>query len=468
MKNKEYKMVLQNILQLLDEGVHVVDAEGNSIIYNKAMAQLEKMERNDVLRKPFAEIFKNLKAEDSTLLQALQNQKSTWKQEQTYLNKDGKEITTVNITVPVMDGDKVVAAVEIAKNITDMQRMSDTILELRKEIDDPKKSKIKKIKKYNFSNLYGENKEFINTLNLAKKAAQSTASCIIYGETGTGKELIAQSIHFDSERRNRTFLAQNCAAVPGSLLEGILFGTSKGGFTGAVDRPGLFEQADEGTLLLDEINSMPLELQGKLLRVLQENYIRRVGGTKDIPLDVRIIATINEPAEALLASGRLRRDLFYRIAVIQLHIPPLRERRDDIVMLAEKFIDKYDKKYDKQVWLLSDAAKQKLLSYDYPGNVRELENIIMAAMSMMDAHEHVLTDTDLIINRRKALPAQDVFTLGEGGLDEYLGKIEKEMIENALVTSGGNISHAAENLKIKRQTLQHKIKRYKQAQNNLL
>ena len=467
MKNKEYKMVLQNILQLLDEGVHVVDAEGNSIIYNKAMAQLEKMERNDVLRKPFAEIFKNLKAEDSTLLQALQNQKSTWKQEQTYLNKDGKEITTVNITVPVMDEDRVVAAVEIAKNITDIQRMSDTILDLRKEIDDPKKSKIKKIKKYNFSNLYGENKEFINTINLAKKAAQSSASCVIYGETGTGKELIAQSIHFDSERRNNTFLAQNCAAVPGSLLEGILFGTSKGGFTGAVDRAGLFEQADEGTLLLDEINSMPHELQGKLLRVLQENYIRRVGGTKDIPVDVRIIATINEPAEELLASGKMRRDLFYRIAVIQLHVPPLRERKDDIVMLAEKFIDKYNKKYDKQIWLLSDAAKQKLLLYDYPGNVRELENIIMAAMSMMDPQEHVLHDNDLIINRRKALPAQDVFTLGEGGLDEYLAKIEKEMIENALVTSGGNISHAADNLRIKRQTLQHKIKKYREMQNNL-
>lgn len=215
MKNKEYRMVLQNILQLLDEGVHVVDAEGNSVIYNKAMAQLEKMERNDVLRKPFAEIFKNLKAEDSTLLQALQNQKSTWKQEQTYLNKDGREITTINITVPVMDGDNVVAAVEIAKNITEIQQMSDTIIELRKEIDDPKKSKIKKIRKYNFSNLYGESKEFVRTVNLAKKAAKSSASCIIYGETGTGKELIAQSIHFDSERRNSTFLGQNCAAVPG-------------------------------------------------------------------------------------------------------------------------------------------------------------------------------------------------------------------------------------------------------------
>jgi arginine utilization regulatory protein len=461
MKSREYQMILQIILQLLDEGVHVVDPEGNSVIYNKAMAQLEKMDRKDVIKKPFTEVFKNLKTENSTLLQALEFKKSTWKQEQTYLNKDGKEITTINTTVPVLDGEKVVAAVEIAKNITDIQRMSDTILELRKEIDDPKKSKQKRIKKYNFSNLYGENKVFQETIQLAKKAALSSASCIIYGETGTGKELIAQSIHFDSNRRDKPFLAQNCAAVPGSLLEGILFGTSKGGFTGAVDRAGLFEQADEGTLLLDEINSMPLELQGKLLRVLQENYTRRVGGTKDIPLDVRIIATINEPAEELLASGILRRDLFYRIAVIQIHIPPLRERKDDIVLLAEKFMDKYNRKFEKQVWMLSDAAKEKLLSYDYPGNVRELENIIMSAMSLMSQEEHVLRDEDLIINRRKTLPAQDVFTLGEGGLDQYLGRIEREMIENALVTNGGNISRAAESLRIKRQTLQHKIRKYR-------
>ena len=461
MKNREYQMILQMILQLLDEGVHVVDPDGNSVVYNRAMAQLEKMDRKDVLRKPFAEVFKNLKAENSTLLQALEHQRSTWKQEQTYLNKDGKEITTINTTVPVMDGDNVVAAVEIAKNITDIQRMSDTILELRKEIDDPRKSKEKRIKKYNFSNLYGENKEFLSTVQLAKKAASSLASCIIYGETGTGKELIAQSMHFDSNRKNKPFLAQNCAAVPGSLLEGILFGTSKGGFTGAVDRAGLFEQSDEGTLLLDEINSMPYELQGKLLRVLQENYIRRVGGTVDIPLDVRIIATINEPAEELLTSGRLRRDLFYRIAVIQINIPPLRERKDDIVLLAEKFTEKYNNKLEKQVWMLSDPAKEKLISYDYPGNVRELENIIMSAMSMMDASEHVLHADDLIINRRKTLPAQDVFSLGVGGLDEYVGRIEREMIENALVTNGGNISRAADSLKIKRQTLQHKIKKYK-------
>lgn len=463
MKNRDYITCMKAVLQLLDEGVHVVDKEGNSIVYNRSMAQLEKMESKDVLRKPFAKVFKNLTTENSTLLRALETGRGTWKKEQTYMNKDGKQITTMNTTIPVIDDGEIIAAVEIAKNITDIQQMTSTIIELRKEIDTPKKDREKRIRKYNFSDLYGENRAFLKTIDLAKRVAETSASCMIYGETGTGKELIAQSIHYASDRADKPFLAQNCAAVPANLLEGLLFGTSKGGFTGAVDRPGLFEQADEGTLLLDEINSMPMELQGKLLRVLQENYIRRVGGTKDIPVDVRIIATINEPAEDLIAENRLRKDLFYRIAVLQLNIPPLRERRDDIVRLAEKFMAKYDEKYGKQAWMISEDAKEKLLSYDYPGNVRELENIMMSAVAMLPAESHVIEEDDLVINRRKSLPAQEVFTLGEGGLEEYLAKIEREMIENALVYSGGNITKAAESLKIKRQTLQHKIKKYKES-----
>ena len=462
MKNRDYITCIQSVLQLMDEGVHIVDTEGRSIVYNRAMARLEKMETRDVLRKPFSEVFKDLTPENSTLLQALENRASTWRKEQTYLNKDGKQITTVNTTVPVIVDGELIAAVEIAKNITDIQQMTSTIIELRKEIDTPRKSRDKQIRHYDFSDLYGQNAEFLKTIALAKKASRASASCIIYGETGTGKELIAQSIHFASDRASAPFLAQNCAAVPENLLEGLLFGTSKGGFTGAVDRPGLFEQADGGTLLLDELNSMPPDLQTKLLRVLQEGYIRRVGGTKDIPVDVRIIATVNEDPEELLAQHLIRRDLFYRIAVIRIDIPPLRERKDDIVLLAEKFLEKYNEKYGRTAWLFSERAKEKLLSYDYPGNVRELENIIMSALSMFEPAEHVVGEDDLVINRRKSLPAQNVYNLGDGGLDEYLAKIEREMIENALVSSGGNITKAAENLKIKRQTLQHKIRKYQQ------
>lgn len=458
MKNKYYTMIMQNILHLLSEGVHVLDKDGNSIIYNDAMADLEKMDERDVLNKPFAEVFKNLDAKDSTLLQALHNKKSTINKNQSYLNKDGKKITTINTTVPVIDNGEVIAAVEVSKDITKIQEMSNRILELRKELKEPDEVKELKIKKYRFSNLVGKSPNFKAVLNIARKAANSSASVFIYGETGTGKELIAQSIHFDGTRQNKPFLAQNCAALPETLLESILFGTAKGGFTGAVDRAGLFEQANGGTLLLDEINSMPYELQGKLLRVLQEDYIRRVGGSKDIPIDVRIIATVNEPAEVLIKQGKLRKDLYYRIKIIPIDVPPLRERRDDILILADQFIDKHNKRYNKNVWMLSDKAKEKLLSYNYPGNVRELENIIMAAISMID-DENVITDKHILIDDVHNSVKIDYEFL-ELGVEKYLENLEREIIKNTLITYQNNITKSAEHLKIKRQTLQHKIKKY--------
>jgi len=460
MKAKEYVTIMQNILHLVDDGVHVLDDKGNTIIYNESMSKLEKMNPKDVIKKPFIEVFKNINKENSTLLKALELRQSTINKKQTYLNKDGKEITTINTTIPVIIDDNVKAVVEIAKNITKMQEMSHTILELQKEIEKPEKAKSKKIRKYNFNNIIGESQNFIEVINRAKRASKTSASVFIYGETGTGKELIAQSMHYDGIRKEKPFIAQNCAALPESLLEGLLFGTSKGGFTGAVDRAGLFEQANGGTLLLDEINSMPYELQAKLLRVLQENYIRRVGGTKDIPIDVRIITTSNERPEYIIANGRIRKDLFYRLNIIPLNVPPLRDRKDDILMLADKFIHKYNEQYNKEILIMSEAAKEKLLHYDYPGNVRELENIIMGAMSMVD-DEHILTENHLIIEENtRNEPKYNSNDIQECGIDEYLSNLEKEIIINILEKNNHNISKTANVLKIKRQTLQHKIKKY--------
>lgn len=458
MKAKDYENIVQKILQLIDEGVHIIDSNGKTIMYNEAMARLEKTDRSEVIKRPFTDVFKNMDSSNSTLIQALKNQKTTMYKQQTYLNKDGKEITTINSTVPVLDGEKVIAAIEVAKNITNMREMSQTILDLHKEKLDPNRVKEYRIKRYSFQNLIGRDREFLKSVAIAKKAANNSASVCIYGETGTGKELIAQSIHFESERRDKPFLAQNCAALPESLLEGILFGTAVGGFTGAVDRPGLFEQANGGTLLLDEVSAMPYVLQGKLLRVLQEQYIRRVGGQKDIPIDVRIIATINEPAEDLIARGKLRKDLFYRLNVIGINLIPLRERKDDILLLAEKFIEKHSKMNNKEIWSLSERAKEKLLNYSYPGNVRELENIIVSALLMVD-EENILSEEFLFINEvGKPLPKQH--NIKDKGLDDYMGTIEKEIIKAALETNSFNISKTAEQLKLKRQTLQHKIKRY--------
>lgn len=464
MKAKQYEKIIQELGNIIDEGIHVVDSEGKTIIYTEAMAHLEKTRREEVIGKPFRKVFSHIPKEESTLLRALQKGESVLNKQQTYLNQYGKEITTLNSTVPIKDLDgNVVAALETAKDITDIKQMSNTILELQREVIPEHKVGGAKLKRYNFNDIIGENRELREQLNIAERAAKTDASVFIYGETGTGKELMAQSIHFGSDRRNMPFLAQNCAALPESLLEGILFGTSKGGFTGAVDRAGLFEQANGGTLLLDEISAMPYELQSKLLRVLQEDYIRRVGGSKDIPIDVRIIATVNERPEKLMQEGLLRKDLFYRLNIINISIPPLRDRKDDISLLAEHFIEKHNKRFGKEVWMIAEETLRKLMEYNYPGNIRELENIILSAISLSDK-EHILTDKLVKIPKSDFKGGGNMegcsYDAEESSIDEYLAGIEREIIKRKLAECGRNVTKTADCLGIKRQTLQHKIKKY--------
>ncbi|MBR5230193.1 MAG: sigma 54-interacting transcriptional regulator, partial [Firmicutes bacterium] len=361
---------------------------------------------------------------------------------------------------PIIAEGKTVAAVEVAKDITSLRQMSDTLLELQEGTLDHLPAAPSGIKRYTFDDIYGQNSRFSEVVERAKRAADNDASVFIYGETGTGKELFAQSIHYHGSRRDKPFLAQNCAAIPEALLEGILFGTTKGSFTGAVDRAGLFEQANGGTLLLDEISAMPYDLQSKLLRVLQESYIRRVGGTKDIPINVRIIATVNEFPEDLMEQGKLRRDLYYRLNVINISIPALKERIDDIPLLAERFLEKHNQRFGKEIWMVSDGAIKKLKHYDYPGNVRELENIIEQAVSMAD-REHVLSEKilNMPVTTRK-IKAPEIAYNASQPLDEYMAAVEARIIRDAIIKADGNISRAAEALQIKRQTLQHKLKKY--------
>ena len=454
MQPKEYEALIGAITEIIDEGVQVVSRDGRTLLYNSAMARMEDTAREEVLGKEFNEAFAQIPAGESTLRRALRENKSTLNSQQTYLNKYGKEITTVNTTVPLVVDGEVVAAVEIAKDITHFKNMSDTLIKLQEEATGSARPKRPEIRHYNFADLIGENQEFQEVIHMAKKAGTTKASVFIYGETGTGKELIAQSIHYNGDRKDGPFLAQNCAALPESLLESILFGTAKGGFTGAVDRAGLFEQANGGTLLLDEISAMPYELQSKLLRVLQEDYIRRIGGTRDVPVDVRIIATVNEEPEQLIARGALRKDLYYRLCIVNLSIPPLRQRRDDIPVLAERLLQKQARRFGKPVRGISPDAMRKLLDYDYPGNVRELENILMSAVSLAE-------DNDFLDASHIHLRTNPVGLNPAGGesVDRYLARLEREAVEWAMGEAGGNVSRAAAFLGIKRQTLQHKLKR---------
>ncbi len=475
MRGREYMAVLQAVTEVMGEAVHIVDAAGKTILYNEAMAQLEKISVEDALGKSFRKVFSNIPEEESTLYQALVNRREIRNKQQTYLNIYGKQVTTINTTIPILVDDQVVAAMEVARDITEIKDMSDRILSLqdsRERSAGPdagsgaggeqgRPARSSGIRRYHFEDIIGEDPRFLQAVERAEKAAFNTAPVFIYGETGTGKELLAQSIHYGGNRQKSPFLAQNCAAIPESLLEGILFGTEKGGFTGAVDRAGLFEQANGGTLLLDEVSAMPYELQSKLLRVLQEKYIRRVGGSKDILVDVRIIATVNEDPRELIARGALRPDLYYRLNVIGITIPPLRERRADIPVLADRFVKKYNEEYGRQIWMIADPVLQKLAAYDFPGNVRELENIIMSAVSMAE-DDHVLTERDISISPGYHQESEGFggYTGAEGSLAEYLAGIEEKVIRHYLALNGGNITRTAKDLGMLRQNLQHKLKKY--------
>ena len=461
--NLIYKSIIDTILKNIDIGINIVDDTGRTIIYNQAMADLEGLDINEVMGKSILEIFPSLTSETSTLLTVLKTGKPIYNRRQTYLNNKGKQISTINSTIPITIAPGKRGALEIAKDITKEKELSDKLEYLQqelasKDIDD------KSLKGYTFRNLIGEDEKFQNTIEIAKKAAKSSSTVLIYGETGTGKELFAQSIHNESSRRNKPFIAQNCAALPESLLEGILFGTVKGSFTGAINRPGLFEQANGGTLLLDEINSMGQQLQAKLLRVLQEGYVRRVGGLSDIPIDVRILATTNESHADILKKGLIRKDLYYRLNVISVNIPSLRERKGDIPILTEHFIKKYNNILKKDVWYVSSEVEEAFQHYDWPGNVRELENVIESAINMINkGHiikaEHFSPDMQQLLFKSHKSRYNLHFDENQP-LDKIMEEVEKSLIIEALRECENNISRTAEKLGIKRQTLQHKLKKY--------
>jgi arginine utilization regulatory protein len=461
--NLIYKSIIEAIIQNIDVGIHVVDDRGTTVIYNQAMADMEGLQINDVVSKRLLDIFPSLTAETSTLYRVLNTRKPIYNTRQTYLNKHGKQIKTINSTIPIMLTASKYGSLEIAKDITKEQELSKQVEYLQHELA-TKDIEDDKLRGYTFKSLMGEDEKFQSSISIAKKAANSSSTVLIYGETGTGKELFAQSIHNESDRIDKPFIAQNCAALPESLLEGILFGTVKGSFTGAINRPGLFEQASGGTLLLDEINSMSLPLQAKLLRVLQEGYVRRVGGLNEIPLNVRIIATTNEEPQELVNKGLLRKDLYYRLNVIALNIPPLRERKKDIPSLVEHFIKKYNVRLNKDVWYLSNDVKEAFLHHDWPGNVRELENLIEGAMNMVNK-EHIIKPEHFAyeIYHKMFSNIQSTYSVNleeNKSLDEILEDVERNLISNAMAECGGNISKSADKLSIKRQTLQHKLKKY--------
>lgn len=464
----DYKLLLESILRHLDEGILVVDTDANVTFYNEPATNIAGISPEKAIGKNILEIFPDLTPETSTFYYVLRNKKPLIDHVQTYMNHQKKVVSTVTSTIPLIKDGELIGALEVYRDLTHVKELSEKVFNLQKQLfkkENGQKAYLGNGTIYTIEDIIGESSAIKDLKAKAQKIADSGSPVLVYGETGTGKELLVQAIHNASKtRKNKPFIAQNCAALPNTLLEGILFGTSSGSFTGAKDKPGLFELADGGTLFLDEINSMDVELQGKLLRVLQDGVIRRIGGTNTIKVDVRVMASTNEPPLKAVEKKVLRQDLYYRLNVIALNIPSLRERKGDIPLLVGHFIDYYNRKLNKNVKGISDEALNLFYEYNWPGNVRELKYAIESIMNFIDGDLIQISDLPTTISNSiiSSLESrqQHIRHIHLPPLAEAVSNYEKNLIEKAIEHANGNCAEAARLLKVPRQTLHNKIKKY--------
>jgi DNA-binding NtrC family response regulator len=328
-------------------------------------------------------------------------------------------------------------------------------LEIRNLREENRQLKEELGRKYRWDNIVGRSQGMQQIFATVMRVAPSRATVLLCGESGVGKDLIARAIHFHSPRKDRPFVKINCTALPENLMESELFGYEKGAFTGAnVSKPGKFEQADTGTVMLDEIGDVPANIQVKLLRILQEREFERLGSNKTQHIDVRVVAATNRDLRVALEEGTFREDLYYRLNVVPIEIPPLRDRKDDIPYLARHFVEKLSPESGGRITGITDAAIEKLMGYSWPGNVRELENVIERSIVMASGEKLDAGDIRLDMNIR-ARPAHGAeFTLPDGmSLDQY----EQEIIRNALKQADGNKSQAARILGLTRNALRYRL-----------
>ncbi|MEC5423237.1 sigma 54-interacting transcriptional regulator [Virgibacillus sp. C22-A2] len=468
---KEKRKELNSFHQIIDqlsEGICAIDQDGKIILYNKKMGEIDAREPDTVRNKLWTAAFPDTDKNSSKLLKTLQLGKKL-NQRETKFTSDGKALITLSNTLPLYNGSQPLGAVQIDKDITNQKHLEDTILNMKQNSSEqPKKNQDRKNNTdFHFNHIIHRSTEMELTIEQAKRASRTPSNVLLIGETGTGKELFAQSIHNESPRQDNKFIAQNCAAVPESLLEGMLFGTTAGSFTGAIDRPGIFEQADNGTLLLDEINSMGPDLQAKLLRFIQDKKVQRIGSKKTIGTDVRIIATINEDPHKAIKEKRLREDLFYRLSVVNLEIPPLRSRKDDISLLIEGLVDKHSKILNIEINDIDPEVMDFLLSYHWPGNVRQLEHTIEGALNLIDDEKKISTHhlplffKNGMIKTNESYHSDDNSLLtSHGTLEEQKAMLERKLIDEAIKKADGNITNAGKILGISRQNLNYKMKKF--------
>ncbi|ATA60605.1 transcriptional regulator [Geobacillus stearothermophilus] len=448
---KEIRMMLEAIIHSSEEAISVVDENGNGILINPAYTRLTGLTEEDVIGKPATA---DIAEGESMHMQVLKTRRPV-RGARMKVGPKNRDVI-VNVAPIIVDG-VLKGSVGVIHDVSEIQRLTAELNRARQIIRTLEA-------KYSFADIIGESEEMKVAIEQAKLAAKTPATILLRGESGTGKELFAHAIHNASDRKYNKFIRVNCAAIPETLLESELFGYEEGAFSGARrgGKRGLFEEANNGSIFLDEIGELSASTQAKLLRVLQEREIVRVGGTKPIPINVRVIAATNVNLEKAIAEGAFREDLYYRLNRMPIYIPPLRARKEDIPALGRHLIQKLNQDYGRNVEGVTDEAMVKLLAYDWPGNVRELENVLGRAMIFMKFHEVMIDISHLPpLSAPSAAPSVRPETEGEfRPLDEMIGRYEAQLLEEALRRHRGNKTAAARALGISVRNLYYKLEKY--------
>lgn len=462
--NDKDKDVFELILDNIPDYITIVDSNCKTVFFNKACERYYNITKDEIIGKDIRDFFPN-----SLLPKVIEQQKSY----DNIYNSPRENSYTVISAVPLYNSDgKLIGGLARDRDITELVKLSNVLNKTQANLSRLEKtySLVEDGQSY-FSNIIGKSPLFIQTVNLCKNVSKTPMNILLRGESGTGKELFAKAIHYESDREG-DFVAINCSAIPSELFESELFGYDEGAFTGAKKdgKIGKFEEANGGTLFLDEIGDMPMELQPKILRALEEGFITRIGSNIKRPINVRIISATNKDVRSLINENKFRRDLYYRLDAFQIDIPPLRKRGNDIILLANTFLQQFCMEQRMNIMELSKEVEDIFLDQIWEGNVRELRNAVQrsAIFAFQDRSDKIKKRhlPDLIIegienkktlNRKVSTEEGTVLLDLEGTVE----RLEKEMIQQALLLSNNNILKAAKILQIPRTTLYYKIEKYK-------
>ncbi len=445
---------LLNIYNYFD-GIIITDENAVIKYYTNFRTDLYNLRLDEVIGKTILEIHPEMKEEDSTIIRVLKTKKPIYNHVEHLTNIHGDKMTNICSTLPIMQGGRIVGAIDYSRCIDDDFHKN---AERRQIVISNISTKDEEL--YHIEDIVSTSKKINELKKMIPMIANTESAVMIYGETGTGKEMIAQSIHSSGPRASKPFVSQNCAAIPDTLLESTLFGNCKGAFTGAEDKAGLFEIANGGTIFLDEINSMSIAMQAKILKTIEEKKVRRIGSHDSIVFDVKVLCALNKEPMKCINKGFLREDLFYRLSTVLIEIPPLRERIADIPMMVNYFVGLNNLKMNKNIMGVSSEVMEIFCNHKWPGNVRELKNIIEGAFNIIGSNIINKSDLPAYMFNHFEKEHNTILKMDDNlSLLEKVYEYEKRIITMAL-DSTGSITQAAKRLKISKQALNYKILKF--------